>query len=84
MTKKPFRGHLWMPGMLKTMRKRFDGIPDSVRARGAGLYDCLMSGLAVFSFKTPSLLRFDRNTRGGGDPVMAGNLRSPFGVERAP
>ena len=82
-----FRRHLsmpGMPGMPETMRERFDGIPDPIKTRGATLSDCLMSGLAVFSFKTPSLPRFDRNTLGGGDPVAAGNLRSPFGVARAP
>ena len=73
-----------MPGMPETMRKHFDGIPDPVVNRGMTLSDCLMSGLAVFSFKTPSPLRFDRNTRGGVDPVMARNLRSLFGVERVP
>ena len=38
-----------------------------------------MSGLVVFSFKTPSLPRFDQNTRCGEDPVIARNLRSLFG-----
>ena len=84
MIKKPFRRHLSMPGMPETMRKRFDGIPDPIRTRGVTLSDCLMSGLAVFNFKTPFLLQFDRNTHGGEDPVMAGNLRSLFGVARAP
>ena len=73
-----------MPWMSETMRERFDGVPDPIRIRGTGLSDCLMSGLAVFSFKTPSLPRFDRNTRGGGDPVMARNLHALFGVARAP
>ncbi|MCY4209113.1 MAG: hypothetical protein OXD29_14360, partial [Roseovarius sp.] len=65
------------------MRQHFGGIPDPIRTRGTGLSDCLMSGLAVFFFKTPSLPRFDRNTRGGGDPVMARNLHALFGVARA-
>ena len=73
-----------MPWMSETMRERFDGVPDPIKTRGTGLSDCLMSGLAVFSFKTQSPLRFDRNARGGGGPVMTGNLRSPFGVSRAP
>ncbi len=34
--------------------------------------------------RMPSLLQFDRQVRGGGDPVMARNLRSLFGVGRAP
>ncbi|MCY4207908.1 MAG: hypothetical protein OXD29_08165 [Roseovarius sp.] len=71
MTKKPFRKH-------------FDDIPDPIRTRGTGLSDSLMSSVAVFSFKMPSLPRFDRNTRGGEDPVMARNLRPLFGVQRTP
>ena len=73
-----------MPGMLDMMRERFDRVPDPISARCMSLSDCLMSGLAVFSFKLPSLLQFDRKVRGGEDPVMARNLRALFGVVRAP
>lgn len=43
-----------------------------------------MSGLAVFSLKIPSLLQFDRQVRGGEDPIQARNLRSLFGMGKAP
>ena len=73
-----------MPGMLRAVRECFDRVPDPVQSRGITLSDCLMSGLAVFSLKIPSLLQFDTQVRGGGDPVQARNLRSLFGVERPP
>ncbi|MCY3983431.1 MAG: hypothetical protein OXE85_05880, partial [Roseovarius sp.] len=62
MTANAFREHLSMPDMT---RERFDRVPDPTGARCISLSDCLMSGLAVFSFKLPSLLQFDRKVRGG-------------------
>ena len=79
-----FRRHLSTPGMLRVVRECFDRVPDPVRSRDFSLSDCLMSGLAVFSLKTPSLLQFDMQVRGGEDPVQARNLRSLFGVGKAP
>lgn len=40
-----------------------------------------MSGLALFSLKFPSLLQFDQ---GNKDPIIRHNLKSPFGVKKAP
>jgi len=40
-----------------------------------------MSGLAVFSLKYPSLLQFDRQR---GNPAVAHNLRTLYGVAQAP
>ncbi len=73
-----------MPGMLRAVRECFDRSRDPIRPRGISLSDCLMSGLAVFPFKIPSLLQFDTQVRQGGDPVTARNLRTLFGVARAP
>ena len=73
-----------MPGMLPEMRKCFDRVPDPIRSRDFSLSDCLMSGLAVFSLKFPSLLQFDLKMRGGEDPVQAHNLRTLFGVSKVP
>ncbi len=42
------------------------------------------AGPAVFPCRTPSLPRSGRQVRGGGDPVMARNLRPLSGVGRAP
>ncbi len=44
-----------MPGMVRVVRGWPTAIPDSVRTRGISLSDCLMSDLAVFRMKMPSL-----------------------------
>lgn len=44
--------------------------------------DCLMSGLAVFGFKMPSLLQFEKEKT--SEPWIRRNLRTLYGVERAP
>lgn len=45
------------------------------------LTDHLMSGLAIFSLKFPSLLDYDRNR---DNPIIAENLRSLYHVEQPP
>lgn len=45
-------------------------------------HDCIMSGLAVFGFKFPSLLQFEK--RKGSDPFIKRNLRTLYGVKQAP
>jgi len=42
----------------------FRSHPDPFSPRDASLSDCLMSGLAVFSLRMPSLLQFDKQVRG--------------------
>ena len=42
------------------------------------------SGLVAFPLRMPSLLLFDKQTRRGGSPIQARNLRSLFGVEMPP
>ena len=76
------RKKLSAPGLLGTVRKSFDAIAD-LRREGApiSLADALMSGLAVFSLKYPSLLQFDRQRN---DPAEAHNLRTLYGVEQVP
>ncbi len=64
-----FRKHLSMPGMLHPH-------PHPINTGDFSLSDCLMSALAVFSLKFPSLLQFDRQVRGGEGSVQARNLRS--------
>ena len=44
--------------------------------------DCLMSGLAVFGFKMPSLLQFEKEK--SSEPWIRRNLRTLYGVEQAP
>jgi hypothetical protein len=44
--------------------------------------DCLMSGLAVFGLKFPSLLQFDKQK--STEPFIRHNLKSLYGVQNAP
>ncbi|NCT57163.1 MAG: hypothetical protein GW760_05575 [Legionella sp.] len=44
--------------------------------------DCIMSGLAVFGFKMPSLLQFEKAK--SSEFSIRNNLRSLYGVEQAP
>jgi len=76
------RKQLSAPGLLGTVRKSFGRLVDPRREEAAiPLADALMSGLAVFSLKYPSLLQFDRRR---SDPAEAHNLRTLYGVEQAP
>ena len=84
MSRKTFRRHLSMPGLLGLVRQCFETIPDSVKGRKFTLADCLMSGLAVFILKFPSLLKFDEAMRQSEDKENLHNLRFLFGVENAP
>ena len=45
------------------------------------LADALMSGLAVFGLKYPSLLRFDGDQ---DEPIIRHNLKTLYGVDLAP
>lgn len=45
-------------------------------------HDCLMSGLAIFLFKMPSMLAFDQARQ--QDPALMANLRTLCGIEQAP
>ena len=84
MSRNKLRRHLSMPGLLSSVRRAFDAVPDPVDPRGLSLSDCLMSGLAVFSLKMPSLLQFDSMVRLGEDPALLRNVRTLFGVGRVP
>ena len=55
-----FRKVLSMPGRVAKMRRCFERIEDGVLSRGLSLSDRLMSGLAIFALKHPSLPWFDR------------------------
>ncbi len=78
--------HLSARGMLGAVRSIFKQIPDPPRdSRGSkpeiSLADCLMSALAVFGLKFPSLLQFDTNWN---DKVVKHNLKTLYHVEQAP
>jgi hypothetical protein len=68
-------------GLLKTVRSSFSQIKDGRKRPEVSLTDHLMSGLAVFGLKYPSLLDFDGDRV---DSVVASNLRHLYGIERAP
>ncbi len=68
-------------GLLKTVRSSFSQIEDNRKRPEISLSDHLMSGLAVFGLKYPSLLDFDGDRV---DPVVASNLRNLYGIERVP
>ena len=82
MAKRLLRKTLSAPGLLRTVRKSFDEVEDPVSGRRFRLSDCLMSGLAVFGLKYPSLLQFDRDAR--TDETVRANLKSLYAIERAP
>jgi len=76
------RKTLSAPGLLKNIRNEFEKIPE--HRHGAVKYtlpDVLMSGLAMFGLKYPSLLQFDkaRNER-----TIKANLKELYGVRQAP
>ena len=73
-------------GMLRKLRCVFEKIPDTTRdPRGAkvqiSLADCLMSGLAVFGLKYPSLLQFDDSLE---DEVTCHNLKTLYNIKDVP
>ena len=84
MAKKPMaRKTLSAAGLLKTLRGCFERIEDPVARRGGPtLADCLMSALAMFGMKYPSLLQFDRDAR--SDDTVRANLHNLYGVKQAP
>ena len=74
------RKTLSAPGLLKEVRACFDRIEDPIR--GLNQTDCLMSGLAVFGMKYPSLLKFDEAAR--YNEAVLSNLATLYGVGRVP
>ena len=84
MSKDSFRKDLSMPGLLREMRECFDRVPDLIISRGITLSDCLMAGLAMFSLKIPSMLKYGQLVRLDENTVQAKNLKSLFGVKQPP
>lgn len=75
--------NLLMPKLLNLVHKSCVNIPDSVkRSARISLSDCLMSGVAMFSLKYPSLLQFDNDCR--QDSMLQHNLKALFGVNHTP
>lgn len=76
------RGASGAPGLLREVRKCFERIPDPVAGRKRVLADYLMSGLAVFGLKFPSLPEFDRGAR--TNETVRENLKHLYGIADAP
>ena len=74
------RKQLSIPGLLSKARQCFAAIPDKPDC-DIPLEDHLMSGLALFGLKYPSLLQFDKDARQG---TTLANLQSLYGIKRAP
>ncbi len=80
--KERLRKTLSKPGLLHVAHNSFKKIDDAVSGRGFTLPDYLMSGLAVFSLKYPSLLAFDEAAH-DNDKVRS-NLGSLYRVLNVP
>lgn len=77
----PFsRKHLSAAGLLSEARRLFVKIPEQSGCDIA-LVDHLMSGLALFGLKYPSLLQFENDRR---EEAARANLKALYGIERAP
>jgi len=79
-----FRKELSIPGMLTTVYQAFSKIPDPrtfVKPLSISITDHLMSGLAVFGLKCPSLLDYDTKR---SDEVISQNLRALYHVTTPP
>jgi len=77
------RKFLSASGLHETIKRCFKRIshgdhPNSIFST----QDCLMSGLAVFGLKFPSLLQFEKEL--GSEATIRRNLRTLYGVKNAP
>ncbi len=74
---------LLIPKLLKEIKNSFKKISNPVAKHkdSISLADCLMSGLAIFSLKYPSLLQFDNDKR---DPIREHNLKVLYEIETIP
>lgn len=80
----PLRKHLSAPGLLSTIHRQFSKVSDpriSIQNGTIPIADHLMSGLAVFGLKCPSLLSYDRSR---SKAATAENLRDLYFVETPP
>ena len=78
------RKELSATGLLATVRGCFENIADHRDASSVTytILDSLMSGLAIFGMKFPSLLQFDKMSR--SDEYVMHNLKSLYGLSDTP
>lgn len=67
--------------LLNLVQDVFLKIPSVVKAKKISLADCLMSALAMFSLKSPSLLAFDEMR---SEELVAHNLKHLYGIDNTP
>ena len=75
-----FRKQLSIQSLLTEARRCFAAIPDPIED-GIPLVNHLMSGLALFGLKYPSLLQFDKDRE---SETKRANLNTLYGIKRAP
>lgn len=78
------RKYLSIPGLIRAVHNSFSKIPDPrqfIRGNPIPLKDHLMSGLAVFGLKCPSLLDYDKKRK---DSATEHNLRTLYRIENPP
>jgi hypothetical protein len=74
---------LSMSGLLNVAKRIFSSISSACKHKDKkiSLCDCLLSALAMFSLKFPSLLAFDR---GKAEPIVQDNLTRLFQIGKVP
>ncbi len=72
---------LGLPSLLKSTRQLFEQISDDTPRNTIPLSDHLMSGLAVFGLKYPSLLQFDQDRNAN---LIRTNLKNLYSIRQAP
>lgn len=71
--------YLCTKNLLHRLKKAFQSVEQpSSQKNKISTTDCLMSGLAVFGLKYPSLLQFDRSRH---DEVLSHNLKSLYYIK---
>jgi hypothetical protein len=73
--------NLSITALLNVVRTGFSNLKSSIKSRKVSLVDSLMSALAMFSLKSPSLLAFDE---GRAEPIVQANLHTLFQVNKVP
>lgn len=78
-----FRKDLSVPGMIQSLRRQMNQVPDHRNQNQVDytLDDTLMAGFGVFHLKCPSLLALDQKR---ADPRVTHNLRTLYGVVKSP
>jgi hypothetical protein len=80
------RKNLSAGGLCEMIRGQFQNIPDTRRQASIDytLPDTLMAAFAMFQFKCPSLLQFDKASRDSEDETMIGNLKRLYKLGDVP